>query len=571
MMVQRSRFRLRLAFAGAWISLCAAAALAQTRPANDELLPIRMDSFPIPPAIPKNQTPPRVVQLLGDALGANPHALRRVELVRDLGRCKLAAAVGAVLGAASDPESAVRAEAARSLALIGDGAAAAKGLRKLLADPDPGVRREAVRAGAALNDPAVVLAGLNDLDESVVVAACAVATTPEHAEQIATRLPSLARQAKRVAVRALGRLAAAAHSRLVADQLVSTDLPLTVAAIEALGSMKATSESEAVRKLLGHDHPTVRRAAVTATGAMTGADEQIAIARRLLNDADPSVRAAAARLLVAHPSLDQVSPLVAQLFVGHGPLRFAARDALVATASVAAQPTVDAAVKLLDDPDPRRREDGSFILGQVRSDAALSRHVALLGDAEWGVVAQVAESLGRIGRDAATPQLMKLAGDGVAKIRETGSIDAMHAEAVGNALVACGQLRHQPVVELVKPLISEKTVYPPSVRAPAIWAAGAGSDAGDSDVANRCLSVYRDTSPFEVEEVRFEAVKAIGNMRYTGALDEMRQQAAANPSPNLRWMAHRVAQRLSDAGTTPPYVPPDAPLIADTSIRDISK
>jgi HEAT repeat protein len=186
------------------------------------------------------------------------------------------------------------------------------------------------------------------------------------------------------------------------------------------------------------------------------------------------------------------------------------------------------------------------------------------------VVAQAAQSLGRIGRSEAAPELVKLTA-GTAQIKETGSIDAMQAEAIGNALIACGQLRHKPIVEITKELISAKTVYPPSIRVPAIWAAGAASDAGDRDVAGRCLSVYRDTTPFEVEEARFEAIKAIGNMRHAAALDEMRQQATANASPNLRWMAYQVVERLSGSAASAPYTPPPAPMVADTSIKDLGR
>jgi HEAT repeat protein len=543
-------------------------ATAQTRPSTaDDLIPVGMESFDIPPAILRNDTPPRVAQLLAEALAANPHALRRVELVRDLGECRLPAAIVPVVKAAADPDAIVRAQAARSLALLGGGADVLAALRTLAADKEPAVRCEVVRAAAALNAAPLVTTALDDTDESVFAAACAVASTPEHAQRIAARMASATTaRVKLVAVRALGRMSAIAHATGIVEQLATDDMSLTVTALDALAQMKATQQASTVRERLGHAHPTVRRAATAGMAALTEGAEQSAIGLRMLQDADPTVRAAAARLLAAHPTPEAATTLAAQLAGDHEPLRRAARDALVATAAVAQQPVAGAAAKLLDDEDPHRREDGSYVLGQLRSDAALARHLVLLGDSDWGVAAQAAESLGRIGSPEAAPGLMKLVA-GTSAIKQTGSVDASQAKAIGNALIACGQLHYRPVVELTKPLISEKTVYPPSVRVPAIWAAGAASGPNDADVAARCLSVYRDTTPYEVEEARFEAAKAIGNMRYVAALEEMRRHSAQNPLPTLRWIAYRVAERLSGGPLPTPYTPPPMPTVADTSIK----
>jgi HEAT repeat protein len=570
MIVPRSCLPLSLASAAVgWLALGAAIAAAQTRPAaSRDLLPFGPEQFTIPPAIERNDTPPRVVQLLTNALAANPTALQRVELVRDLGQCKMASALPAVLKAASDPDPAVRAEAARSLALIGDRAAAESGLQKLLSDAVPAVRREAVRAGAALNVPSLVTAGLNDANESVFTAACAVAATAEHANQIATRMPSLSPQAKLVAVRALGRQGAVALAQLVTAQLASKDVPLTIAAIEVLGQMKAASESAAVREILGHPHPTARRAAVITMSALAGADEQIAIARRLLGDADLSVRAAAVRLLAAHPSPDLLPSLVAQLGAGHRSLGDAARDALVAAGNVDAQATISAATKLLDDADPRRREDGSFVLGRLRSDAAYERHLRLLEDPDWQLVSQAAESLGLIGRPEAAPRLAKIAARSV-KAEELNLDDAAQVHAVSNAFIACGQLRYKPVLESANTVIPAKRTYSVAIRAPAIWAAGAASDADNAELASALLSVARDNGPFEADDARFEAIKAVGNMGYKPALDGLRRDAAESLHPRFRWMSHIVADRL--AGTKTPYVPPEVTVTADTSIRDLTR
>ena len=61
-------------------------------------------------------------------------------------------------------------------------------------------------------------------------------------------------------------------------------------------------------------------------------------------------------------------------------------------------PAVPAAQALLSDANPRRREDGSYILGHLKSDAGLEAHIALLNDSDVPVATQAAMSLGQICR-----------------------------------------------------------------------------------------------------------------------------------------------------------------------------
>jgi HEAT repeat protein len=129
------------------------------------------------------------------------------------------------------------------------------------------------------------------------------------------------------------------------------------------------------------------------------------MAIKMLGDADPTVRVAASDLLAAAPTPAGIGPLVEQLGVAYEPLHLSARAALLASGPL----TIDAAVKLLDHADPRRREDGSYLLGELRNDAALQRHIALMDDKDWGVVRQAAWSLGLIGRTEAIPAIAKLA------------------------------------------------------------------------------------------------------------------------------------------------------------------
>src|SRR5581483_3299820 len=76
-----------------------------------------------PPVI--NATSPRTVELLSRAIEES-NTSRRVELAHDLGACKLPAAEPALLSMLGDSEPSVRAEAARSLAALGDHFAATK-------------------------------------------------------------------------------------------------------------------------------------------------------------------------------------------------------------------------------------------------------------------------------------------------------------------------------------------------------------------------------------------------------------------------------------------------------------
>lgn len=537
---------------------------AQTHPARIAPLEYGSAMFEIPPATESNTTSPRVVELLTEALRANPIVPHRVELVGDLGRCGLPAALPPLISAMSDPAPAVRAEAARAAAELGD-AAAIPALKALLADGNSNVRREAIRAGAALNDGLFVITGLKDTDESIFAAACALATNEEHDELIAARLASTSMNARTIGVRALGRRGAVHHASVIAEQLDTTDTPLIVAAIDSLREIKATVYLASVRRFLDHPHPTVRRAAVMSMATLGSPQDQVSIAGQMLDDPDLSVRHAAVDLVVAYPSVELIPRIVPQLGAEHRPLNGAARRALVAAAVAPMQLAIDFAVSLLDDPDPKRREDGSFILGRARTEAGLERHIQLLKDPDWGVVHQAAESLGYIGSTNATTALAALVN--VTKDQsDLRSIDSTKARAIGAAFIACARLDFQPALATARPYIPDKMNCPIEIRGPAIWAAGVLGDPEDRALADAFLSVARDTSPFETEDARFEAIKAIGNQGHLTILDAMRQEGAQNPIPRLRWMAHTVADRM--AGGESSYIPPSMPAVAQTSLQD---
>lgn len=549
------------------VLLLSAAIAAQGRRAEGDWLEFGDQDPPIPTIKVIDATPERVVELTAQALEKSSLASRKVELIGDLGETRLAAAVPHLAKALRDPDPRVRAAAARAAGHV-QRAEASEALRVLADDKDPSVRLEMVRAGASYADVRSAEIGLKDSDESVFIFSSALATTPAQADQIASRLPSLSPRARTAAARALGRLRAVTHARAVADQLSSTDLPLVIEAITALSQMPAVAETAAVKRQLSHTHPSVRRAATQAMAKLAPVDEQVVVARQMMGDADLTVREAAARLLIAHPSADSVPVLVQQLSAGYPPLRQAAREALAATASISAPSVVEVAVRLMADQDPPRRQDGSFILGRLRSDAAYAEHRRLLKDPDWNVVAQACESLGVIGRQEAAGELAAIAARAT-HAEELRLDDSAQVEAVRSAFIACGRLRHRPLLELIRVVVPQKRVYGVTIRAPAIWAAGAICGPDDTEIAAMLLSIAHDNSPFEAEAARFEAIKAIGNMGYKQALETLRRDAAESPHPKLRWISHVVADRI--AGTQTPYVPVDVPVIADTSIQDLTR
>src|SRR5690606_26233690 len=92
--------------------------------------------------------------------------------------------------AMQDPSPLVRAAAA---------AAAAEGtltgliapMKELLKDSDASVVSAAITAGNSLGDTGFATAGLEHADPMVVITAMRAASTPEHANAIAMKLPSL--------------------------------------------------------------------------------------------------------------------------------------------------------------------------------------------------------------------------------------------------------------------------------------------------------------------------------------------------------------------------------------------
>lgn len=561
---------LRVSVAMIMVVSSMAIAQAQTIPAATQttrpLFEYGMNDQEIPAEPRLNETSSRTVDLLGETLNEDLTPSCRAEIVRDLGTCELPASAKYLLRAIADRDPMVRAEAARSLGIIHD-PQNANALKQLLKDDVATVRREAVLAGAALGDPAFAQAGLEDPDSLVVIAALGAASTPDHDRTIGRRLAFWPPAVQVIALRTLNRRKSVESAEAVAHCVSTGFVPVRVAALEALSAMRAMNQFDVVNAALKHEHPAVRRAA-TAAIANVGSIEQLhATARAMLADPDNTVREAAARLLILQPQAELVDVLTAQLATNYEPLREAARDALVSAGKVKDDRIVGIGVSFLTNPDPRRREDGSYLLGHLRSAEALTQHIALLKDDNFVVVAQAARSLGEIGRIEAGPALVGTINRSVPMARATGSTEAtanQESHACCAAIFAVAQLRYRPALAVIKPLIPKGVSRSTPVRAVSAWAYGALGDP-DADTCAKLLACYGDQ--YEAINVKFEALKALGNLPYPlalSALSMIKQNEKYNP---LRWMAYRAYDRIANTDT--PYEPIPAAWSADVARVDL--
>ncbi len=542
-------------------------ATAQSTQAVEPQLDFGVEGLIFPPPQSVNAHTPRTAQLLGEAYRRHePLNWKRAQYVAALGRIGLADSAAYLADAMKDPAPLVRAEAARSAGRIGD-ASQLPQLEKLLGDADSGVRRAAVVAAASLardseQPTQAIERGLADEAPEVVAVAIEAAWLPEHAAEIAKRLPSLPAQYQADAALALGRLKATAHASVVIG-LLRGDVPQRVAALQALTAMGDAGQVPVVLAKIADPHPTVRRAAVAAMGRLVPAADRQTRAIEMLGDPDLTVRQSAAEVLTPLPSSQALSALTPQLAQDYVPLHGAVRAALTHSADATTrQATEQWAVAALSDADPRRREDASYVLGRLHCAGAMDQHIALLrwelqdpAKSDWSLVAQAAESLGLIGDTRALPALMDLitpAPEASAALqrpqRDTMSL------AMANALVAAARLHHAPALDdAVRILQISPDSCPRTLRTAAAFAIGmlAPPD-GKAPQADKLLSIYASID--EDGATKFEALKALGNLRHAPAADRLHKIAQSDPSPDLRWIAHWSYQRAS--GKRVPYEPP---------------
>jgi HEAT repeat protein len=540
------------------------AVLAIDLPPIDKPMPFGTD-FLGPVESPEvTTTSPRTVDLLAAELTqAGVTRERRARVAMDLGVTDLETAVGPLVQASGDAEPIVRSAVAAALGNL-KRPGGVDAIVKLASDSDTGVRTSAVVAAAALGRGDLVTAGLNDADASVVSAALSVATT-DQASAITARLNAPDKSTRLQAVNTVARLGLASASDEVAKQLSSDDVAAQVAAIEALTALKASGHGDAVVGLLKHEHPTVRRAATLALPVLLSPADAQSRSIAMLADTDETVSMAAAQSLAKVPGPAAVDPLVRKLSDPYHPLRTASRAALVAIG----QPAVPSAVRLLDDADPNRRIDGSYLLGMLASREGFDRHLKLLEDPNWAVVAQAAESLGRIGDPAAGDALVALVKRGA----ETGKANALKPEtdaiwdATTNALLGAAQLGHKPIGPVAAQLIPERLTLASEVRAAAIWVVGVVGVPNLDGVVGRFPGYIGSIE--ETPDVKIEAVKAVGNLKYSKGLAWFKGSNPVLEEPVMLAIIHWSKDRI--AGQETPFELQPFPQPPDVGIRDIKQ
>jgi HEAT repeat protein len=551
------------------ILVLACVATAQTTQLADGKLDFGAEGLVFPPAQVVNGHGPRTAQLLGEAYRRNePLEWRRVRLIADLGQVARSEGAPFLMDAMKDPSPAVRAEAARSAGMIAEPPPSLLvQLENLLGDQDPSVRREAVLSAATLartlnQTTAAIERGLADAQPGVIAAALERAWTPEHGKLIAQRLPTIPAPLHAEAAEGLARTKATGEATALLP-LLNGDVADRAAAARALGDLGNADTHDELVKLLTDPHPTVRREAITAIAKLDRDVARKPLAIPLLNDPDLTVREAAALVLTPIATTEALQAIASQLPEDYAPLHAAVRRALARPADDAVrQATIATAVALLGHRDARRREDGSYVLGRLRSTDGFEAHLALLeaelsatSKTDWPLVAQAAESMGLIGdRRAAAPLmvLVKAAPDAMSTLPPTQQIPA--GVATGNAMVALGRIGHRPALEEAIRLLSLDALtgnVPGPLRTASAFVIGAVGEGGAVPNGINFLAIFASTD--ESLETKFEALKALGNLRYAAAADGLKQIAESDLSPRMRWMAHWSYERCAD--TTVPFVP----------------
>jgi len=527
--------------------------------------PLPYGPLPIPNPPPHMVVNDRTVALTAAALAKSADPGTRVQLVHDLGLAEAPAAHDAVAKALKDADELVRAEAVASL--HGDSA-----VNTLIVDTSPVVRR-AVAEGT--KDPATLAKGYDDADLLVRTAAFNRSLSPETDTALAGKLATLKPPEQAIVCGTLATRKATAAAPSIAALLTSDSLVARVAAIKALGTI-GTLQAKQLQAQLSHPHRAVRAAAVAALIALPAAD-RVPLAVAALNDADYAVRIAAVNILSDAGGAPAVPQIIAQLSLGDPDLRSAGRMALVKIAARdkdAAAALDSASVPLLDSPTATLRADGSFFLGALKSKTALPRHIALLNDADWLVVAQAATSLGQIGDASAAPPLAATAARAAA-IGDSGYADwarkaapdelTARGSAGEQAVLSCVALNYAPVVKAVKPIVLQKTASAP-IRVAAVYAIGRLEAPSEAAPTLRTL-LGRINDMEETQSVVYEAVKAAANAHAT-ALEPALQTLAKNEF----FEVHAVATIALDylKGTHTPLEPPAGDTPAETMIRDLT-
>lgn len=539
--------------------LLLAGVLLTARPAPAErFLPFGTEGMTIPDPLIRNPATPRLVSLIASQLQVETSPSRRARLVRDLGMTARAEAVEPVIASLRDPQPMVRASAVASLRQL-EAKGSIDALRPLLNDPDGAVRVAAYRTMVEWDASLVDALAPASIDPLEACLSRSTGPTTREATRIAGAMASLSASQQPTALRQLARHRSAEHVPLAVTFLKSPRVANVVAALEVIGANGTADDGAAVRPLLTHAHPRVRATALTTLDKL-GTEDRGEVALRALDDEDLEVRVSACRVLARSPSAVSVPKLSQQLDDGYPPLRYAAREALLAAGQAGIPSVVEQAVILLQQDHPRRQEDGSYLLGQLRREEALQRHIELTRSPDVVTAGQAARSLTRIGRREAGPAMIDLC---KRMLRQRSTPGA--ALAGRDAIVAAAELGARDILGVTTRIIPQIEDQPSEMRAAAAYAAGLLGDPADE----RLIDVLRArlTDELETSEVQFESAKALGALKASSIVPLLRDLGGGSFDPSLRYMAHVAADHIE--GRKTPFVPMTVEKPLETVVEEL--
>jgi hypothetical protein len=141
--------------------------------------------------------------------------------------------------------------------------------------------------------------------------------------------------------------------------------------------------------------------------------------------------------------------------------------------------------------------------------------------------------------------------------------------AAANAIVALGRIGHEPVLEEARRILElSPDGCPAELRAASAFSYGRlAPTGGKASDASKMFGIYE--SIYESSATKFEALKALGNLRHAPAAARLQSIAREQASIELRWIAHWSWQRCS--GTKAAYTPPTERRAPPVSITDTTK
>jgi len=330
---------------------------------------------------------------------------------------------------------------------------------------------------------------------------------------------------------------------LLAKMLAHTDAKLRARSVVALVQLgpEGKGAMEALRGAVKDDNPLVAFWATVAVARLDPQPDAVAAVAGYLDDRDPEIRRSAAEVL---GRLGEAGKAGSVRLTGAltGPDESLRLSAAAALWQLTGEPAaLNAAVALLDSPNPRLRESAALELGATFGKGAKPAVAALLKrlfDPFAAVRSSTAEALGRIGpaaADAAPALLAVLAGD------EPGFVQSAACEALG--------LVHPADKDAAVTVLKKKLVHPDALvrvhAALALWLIAedrAGEKEAERALGNRMYQV-RITAAEALWRIKQDAraVPLLVRVLVGSNLDGME-------GDNERYMAVRALGRIGPPG-----------------------